>query len=709
MQNSYNGSGLCLPDGMPSELDESDYGLFEEFPVSNCHHDDSQPPSDVEAGNMLDLYQDDSLLLPSCEWDDNDSSDLGMFEELPAFDEEANSHNDSSQQRSVTLDVKVGPTKVSSIHLGEKLQQIATVNEYPVYPSLQPWGRHYRFHYDDVGQLASDVVFDEETMYEYLYNHPLGKKLIIWVQRHPSQAQLIYDTNYGGSCRYTGCRPGKRPSRSIQVGHYRLAFDELTPRFPRHKANSYLHAAFFHVSCFEKMFDLADICRQFDVRCEDRPFINRPIGDRTYIKNKMLLEERRIPHATAEWIVNARKNPSWKTSCAEDSLNFLLFKKKWELRPHRKKCTDVPGMECLGDISHLAKARPVKPNTVWGGKRVKGLTVVQLQAIESQKEKIADQQREDRLKRKRARPGDNDGDNDGDDNDNDNDEYLPPAKHFQSRSGYTANKESPIVIDSSRTPSPVRFVRPGRGRDDPPRDKHKSISPKPVLQVEPFTTLPQPGPVQQNLWSNVENDIYPPVGSMIKTAYGWYVREPTTGAMVQVLNVVTPSATVPPTPSLVAPSQTFDNGYPPATGAYNLGLWTPQSINTQHDSMDDQQQFIPETLIDPLLLNEPTLPPMTPVAPTVNTPTEEEEDTAQDKDLDLELELEQFSVSPLTMEDFLFVEELMPTDPMIYENEYLDDLQFSIDDAQTPPPSDETEFDPLDDFLNPDMYLLFCD
>lgn len=704
MQNPYRGNEPCLPNEKPSEQDEIDFGLFDEW----LHYpDDSQPPSDVEAGNIQNFYQDGVSYLPygaPCELESSDLNGSEMPREFLPLNGEAN-NNDYSQQLLVTPDVEIEQTEVSSIHLKNWPDPIGMVNGYLIYPTLQPWGSSDRFRYDEVGQLMSDVVFDKETMHEYLYNHPLGKKLIIWVQRHPSQAQSIYKTNYGGSCRYKECRPGKKPSRSIQVGHYRLAFDELTPRHPRHKADSYLYAAFFHVSCFEKMFDLADICREFDVRCEDRALVNGPVGDQTFVKNRMLLEERRIPYATAEWIKNTKMNPSWKTSCNEDSLNFLLFKKKWELRPHRRKCTDVPGMEDVGDISHLAKPRPVNPNPVWGGKRVKGLTVAQLRSIEGWESDRRHGQIEDGLKRKRTET-------------HDDDEYLPPVKQSQSQKGRRTKKDyiyDSIVVDSSRAPSPVRFSKPGRGRDERrPRPSRKSASPtkatvEPVFKVEP---LPVPGPVQQTPKYppelNLESGTYPSLGSMIETAHGWYVREPSTGAMVQLLNVVTPSTTVPPTPFL---TQTFASDlYPyqfnsPSPDTYNSG-WVPSHINTQQDSMAAQKSGLSTSIeIDPLLL----IPqPIVPVASTPSTPLEALQEQGNDQDRDQDQVSTQLSISPLQMDDFLFAGEPEPMQPSFCENENLDALQFSQPfDVQAPLGDSEPDF--FEDLPNPDMYPLFCD
>ena len=249
---------------------------------------------------------------------------------------------------------------------------------YEVYSTPAPWGQKYNFTYDHLNQLAGNIEFDAHSLHEYLYNHPLGKGLIIWIQRQPVGAPNLYKPSYAGSCRYKHCKFHGARNKLIQVGHYRVAFDELTARFPNgHKADTYIHAAFLHVHCFEEMVDIAHVVRNFDIRRESRTYVNPRVRDdplmKKKIKNKMLLEDRRLAPACVEWINNIRGNPAWEVKSKENSLTYLLFTKKWGLRPHRTKCTDVPGMEGV-HVAHFGIPRPTN-NGAWGGVRVKGYTV----------------------------------------------------------------------------------------------------------------------------------------------------------------------------------------------------------------------------------------------------------------------------------------------------------------------------------------------
>ncbi|KAF8469153.1 hypothetical protein BDZ91DRAFT_782050 [Kalaharituber pfeilii] len=276
------------------------------------------------------------------------------------------------------IDPAWGPTPVSTVVVHPQPQwpipaKIGELDGYDVYEPLPAWGRDNKFHYDKLGQLEQDVTFDAESIREYLYEHPLGSQLIIWIQRHPSKAHLIYNTAYGATC------------------HYRIAIDELTGRHPNHKADTYIHAAMFHVACFEKLVDICHVARNFNFQPENRQLVNDRHGGGSspaQLRNRMLLEERRVPQATEAWLIKVRGDLTWKPTDVGHTLNYTMFSKKWELRPHRKKDPNVPGMEGVAVPPALIAARPVKANPIWGGKRVKGMTVKQLQELEAREAEI---------------------------------------------------------------------------------------------------------------------------------------------------------------------------------------------------------------------------------------------------------------------------------------------------------------------------------
>jgi len=399
------------------------------------------------------------------------------------------------------------------------LRATGTENGYALYPTLPPWGHNNRFNYDKWGQLSVQTKFEKPDLQEYLYNHPLREKLIIWIQRQPIKSNSLYWTHYGSSCRYRQCRPKKGNNHTIAMGHYRIAIDELTGIFPDHQADTYIHAAFFHISCFEEMLDLAQITRDFNVLCEDRKVVNAPNGAKR--PNRMLLETRRVPNAIKRWLERAKEDPNWATTKTEDTLNYLAFTQKFSLRPHRRKCTDVPGMEKLGrDISYLGAPRPVAPNSIWGGKRVKGLTVVQLAANEGREyrgpfkgKKRAQSWVEEQV------------------------ESNPrPVRRARLRSP-VGDEEDPVVLVSPQTQSPINFqksaVRNLR------RETFRAL-PQRQCGSARECSIPLPRPAQRKgsqLPEHILNASALPPGTIIRTAGGEFLRHPITGMLEPILSV----------------------------------------------------------------------------------------------------------------------------------------------------------------------------
>ena len=451
------------------------------------------------------------------------------------------------------------------------------LNGYDLYPAL-PWGYNNKFTYDKWGQLSAKVTFEKADLLEYLYNHPLKKSLIIWIQRHPSKAHLLYQTHYGVACRYRGCQPKKGSPHAIAIGHYRIAIDELTGRHSGHKADTYIHAAFFHISCFEDMLDLAQVTRDFTVRCENRPVVNSPHGaEQSMAKNRMLLEDR-IPRHVNKWLERARGDINWATTSVEDGMNYLMFTRKFQLRPHRRKCTEVPGMEKLGkDISHLGDPRPVTANPIWGGKRVKGKTVAELATMEGREYHGPTKDKNPAKSNKRARIEEG-GDT------------ALPARRPRVGSPVVGDIDR-TVLESSRVRGPEMLQRPGDHQHEPyqrqafinwsprnarPEGPIQAILTQPTIlsstNQEPVAPserqrgrqLPEPTQVpaattaqqrESQLPGNTPKTFTLPPGVIIRTSGGEYRCNPVTGMLEPILSVpvIAPYQHGYTSPGLVAP------------------------------------------------------------------------------------------------------------------------------------------------------------
>jgi len=539
-------------------------------------------------------YNSNSLLLPDGTSFQYDDSGFDLFGQALEMDPGVDFANLSE----TNIDIKDIKVDLAELEPGPQFQAIGRENGYDLYPTLPPWGHNNKFSYDEWGQLSAQTKFEKADLQDYLYNHPLRDSLIIWIQRHPSQAHLLYQTQYGASCRYRQCRPTKGNPHAITVGHYRIAIDELTGRHPKHKADTYIHAAFFHVSCFEDMLDLAQVTRDFDVRCENRPVVNAPRGEKKP-KNRMLLEERRIPHAVTKWLERAREDPNWTTTKVEDGMNYLVFTQKFGLRPHRRKCTEVPGMEKLSrDISHLGAPRPVAPNSTWGGKRVKGLTVAELTALEGRDYYGIGVGK----KRGRSRREEEYEDEDY--------SASPPARRARLNSP-VGDEEDPIVLGSSKTPSPVKFQKPGKLRGDQTRVRRQRAGAleRPIPAQATIPTIvkqePEARSIQQRgaqLPENIFNASALPPGAIVRTAGGEYLRNPVTGMLEPILSVTIMDPYQHPHPTLDSSRALYPQT--PVQYPVQMGFSAPASIPTpqmDYTIPTHTTPMVQTPLIDPVL------------------------------------------------------------------------------------------------------------
>lgn len=252
---------------------------------------------------------------------------------------------------------------------------------YMVYRPLDSWGTRKKFKYNMYGELLEEIKFDRASLHEYIYSHPLGKKLIIWIQTMPHNSQSLYSER-NGSCRAADCDSiCNGVNGHIDIGHYRIAFDELYGRDRNHVANPWSYAALLHVHCFERLINSADIVRNCNFQPDFRTEVNKEIGSVTMCKNFQQLERRKVLPNCENWILNAKRDPDWEARNHNETLNGALWLGKVLLRPHRARNLDVPGARLVSFPEADRLPRPVK-NFGWGGRRRKGVTLAEMKASE---------------------------------------------------------------------------------------------------------------------------------------------------------------------------------------------------------------------------------------------------------------------------------------------------------------------------------------
>lgn len=145
-------------------------------------------------------------------------------------------------------------------------------------------GKFNRFEYNAWGELHG-VCFPASKLNDFLFSHPFNHptnpgpaKLTLWIQKMPGDSARRVETLHGLKCRVKECPAGIYKHRTINTGHYRVAFDEQWEvhgdnRNPMHVAG------YAHLYCLERFFDFRRICAELDVRADDREIEREPTGE----------------------------------------------------------------------------------------------------------------------------------------------------------------------------------------------------------------------------------------------------------------------------------------------------------------------------------------------------------------------------------------------------------------------------------------------
>ncbi|KAK3065350.1 hypothetical protein LTS18_014194 [Coniosporium uncinatum] len=155
----------------------------------------------------------------------------------------------------------------------------------------KPWWRSPRtgqvFHYTEHCEL-SEETYNVAQIQDYIKNHinnrELGFALRLYIQRCPADSARRYETATSSSCRFKDCPARKYGfNGTIQVGHFRVAFEERRFKYGEGKGSNVEYdpfhvAGYAHLYCMERFLDWEYICKKFDVRVEDRHCTNEPRG-----------------------------------------------------------------------------------------------------------------------------------------------------------------------------------------------------------------------------------------------------------------------------------------------------------------------------------------------------------------------------------------------------------------------------------------------
>ena len=149
------------------------------------------------------------------------------------------------------------------------------------------------FVYTSFGELEPGRTYSTQELVRYLYSNPqhhMGEiynpelgGLTLWIQRTPQDSSTLdHGHPQAGLCRFEDC---EHNNNVIKAGDIRVAFDEHTKYIPNLDPKH--NAGYVHLSCLEKKMYLPMLCRDLDIKPEDRVL---PL-ERAQ-KNPMIMQDR---------------------------------------------------------------------------------------------------------------------------------------------------------------------------------------------------------------------------------------------------------------------------------------------------------------------------------------------------------------------------------------------------------------------------------
>lgn len=149
------------------------------------------------------------------------------------------------------------------------------------------------FEYNSFGELEPGRAYSAQELLRYLYcnpQHQVSEKynpklggFTIWIQRTPRASTFGYGRPRPEAelCRFKNCEH----NNVIKAGDIRVAFDELTNNTPNLDPKH--NAGYAHLSCLEKQMDFPMLCKDMEVKPE-----NRVLPLEWTQRNPMILQDR---------------------------------------------------------------------------------------------------------------------------------------------------------------------------------------------------------------------------------------------------------------------------------------------------------------------------------------------------------------------------------------------------------------------------------
>jgi hypothetical protein len=138
----------------------------------------------------------------------------------------------------------------------------------------------YKFEYTSYGGLDEfkKKKMPARQIQEYITKYP-GDELRLWLQVSPADVARRYGSPGHSKCLFENCpKHIWGDSGTIDVGHYRIAFDEKYKTWGNKVVDPFDCSGFAHLYCMERFLDFEAICQVTDVQVDTRVELPREAG-----------------------------------------------------------------------------------------------------------------------------------------------------------------------------------------------------------------------------------------------------------------------------------------------------------------------------------------------------------------------------------------------------------------------------------------------
>ncbi|KAH7066819.1 hypothetical protein BKA63DRAFT_571220 [Paraphoma chrysanthemicola] len=140
--------------------------------------------------------------------------------------------------------------------------------------------RKYEFEYSNHGGLDEfkKKKMPARQIFEYITQYP-SDHLRLWIQVSPADMARRYGSPGHSKCLFENCpKQVWGDSGTIDVGHYRVAFDEKFKTYGNKVVDPFDCPGFVHLYCLERFCDFEAICQVADVQVDTRVDLPREAG-----------------------------------------------------------------------------------------------------------------------------------------------------------------------------------------------------------------------------------------------------------------------------------------------------------------------------------------------------------------------------------------------------------------------------------------------